>query len=371
MKQADEGRRLLQEACQAPKVSAERVMECAKRYEPLINTILLSCQIQPEQARLDERLVFEWLSGIEGSQQAQAYGSEALMYDLCMTIATEGLGHALMATEHSLAGDFAAACRCYAAAAGVWAHLSDDLLPKWIAKGASVDKAQLPIECHGAMAKALCDLFQTNGQQMAVATMLMKPGTPNYSLLAKLCLGVQQQLDAFIALLRREAFEPMQRLDKDFLTLVALQIAVHEGLSVYFQARAYWEKQEHGLAIAFLSEAGAVLKTRSHIASRGVPDVSRINALKAIQPDLDDFRNHIQYLLLCWEKDNQTVYFEAVPQAAPSGKKLLEGHCMNKVTLFELQRIEPVLLKLPEGTLHRSDSDLARELQEHWNCGGD
>lgn len=370
MKQADEARRLLQEACRASPISAERVIECAQRYEPLIHTILLSCQIQPEQARLDEKLVFEWASGVDAA--AQAFGSEAIMYDLCMTVATTGLGHALAATEHSLAGDFAAASRAYAAAAGVWSCLSGDVLPKWIAKGSSVDQAQLlPSECHGAMAKALCGLFQTNGQQMAVATLLMKPGTPNYSLLAKLCLGIQQQLDAFIALLRREAFDHMQRLDKDFLTLVALQIAVHEGLTLYFQARACWEKQEYGLAIAFLSEAGMALRTRTNIASRGVPDVSRITALKAIQPDLDDFRSHIQYLLACWERDNQSVFFEAVPQSVPSGKKLAEGHCMNKITPFELQVIEPVLLKLPEGALQRSDSDLARELQEHLNCGGD
>lgn len=375
MKQADEGRRLLQEACRASHVSAERVLECAQRYEPLIHTILLSCQVQPEQARLDEKLVFEWISGIERSssqqQQQQAFASEALLYDLCMTVATAGLGHALQATEHSLAGDFAAASRAYAAAAGVWAYLSDDLLPKWIAKGASVDTAQLPTECHNEMAKAVCALFQTNGQQMAVATLLMKPGIPNYSLVAKLCLGIQQQLEAFIALLRRNAFDPMQRLDKDFLTLVALQIAVQQGLTLYFQARACWHNQEYGLAIAFLSEAGAALKTRSTIASHGVPDVSRITALQAIQPDLDDFRKHIQYLLVCWEKDNQSVFFEAVPQSVPSGRKLSEGHCMNKATLFELQVVEPVLLQLPDGALQRSDSDLARELQEHLNCGRD
>ncbi|GAX10782.1 hypothetical protein FisN_13Lh386 [Fistulifera solaris] len=369
MKQADEARRLLHEACCASKVSAERVMECAQRYEPLINTILLSCQIQPEQARLDEKLVFEWVSGVEASTQAQAFASEAILYDLCMTVATTGLGQALLATENSIAGDFAASSRAYAIAAGVWAFLSDDLLPKWIAKGSSVDATKLPSECHGAMAKALCLLFQTNGQQMAVATLLMKPGTPNYSLLAKLCLGVQQQLDGFIALLRREAFDSMQRLDKDFMTLVALQIAVHEGLTLYFQARACWENQEYGLAIAFLSEAGIAMKTRSSIASRGVPDVNRVVALKAIQPDLEGFRNHIQFLLSCWEHDNQSVFFEAVPQSVPSGKKLADGHCMNKKTLFELQPIEPVLLKLPDGALQRSDSDLARELQEQLNFG--
>jgi hypothetical protein len=42
---------------------------------------------------------------------------------------------------------------------------------------------------------------------------------------------------------------------------------------------------------------------------------------------------------------------------------------MLKKTDYKLDEVEPVLLKLPEGALLRSDSDLARELQERLNCG--
>jgi len=117
MLHADDFRKLLQEACDADKVSAERVVKEARRYTPLIHSILTSCKVQPENARLDEKLMFEWTSGIESSnnsnnnssnnkkkgnaasagQTAKSFVSEAIMYDLTMSIACEGLGRAASA----------------------------------------------------------------------------------------------------------------------------------------------------------------------------------------------------------------------------------------------------------------------------------
>ena len=57
MLNANDARVLLKEACTAKKISAERVIADARRYQPMINTILISCKVQPEQARLDEKLV--------------------------------------------------------------------------------------------------------------------------------------------------------------------------------------------------------------------------------------------------------------------------------------------------------------------------
>jgi hypothetical protein len=294
------------------------------------------------------------------------------MYDMVMTIAAEGLGRAGSAADNSIAGEFAAASRDYAAAAGIFHFLAEDQLPKWISKGSKVDNDELPSECHSAMAKALKILFMANGQQMAVATVLVKPGTPNYGLLAKLCLGISEKLEDFIALMRREAFNQMSRLDKDFLTLTAFQIAVHKSLSLYFQARALWEKAEHGIAIALMSEATVALRTRENAASRGLPDVSKTPALKPLLNDLQDLREHMSLVLQTWEKDNTSVYFEGVPQHVPAGKKLQEGIQMNKMEEYKLEDVEPVLLFMPEGTpnkLERSDSDLARELQAKFNLG--
>lgn len=365
MLQAEDARGRLQEACNAAKISAERIIADSKRYQPLIHTILLSCKVQPEQARLDEKLLFTWTSGVE--HNGKHFQSEAIMYDLVMTVVCEGLGRAASATEFSVAGAFADAAREYQKAAGVFHFLAEDQLPKWISKGAQVDDEQLPTECHAPAARALRLLFFANGQQMAVATVLIKPGTPNYGLLAKLTLGIAEQLDEFVSLMRREAFHQMSRLDRDFFTLVTFQLNVHRSLSLYFQARAHWEKDEHGIAIAFLSEATVALRTRETDVAPGVPDVTRTAALRPLQGDLQDLRDHMKILLQVWEQDNNRVFFEKVPQHVPAGSKLQEGLRMNKMEPYQLEEVEPILLHMPDGMLQRSDSDLARELQRQLN----
>lgn len=318
-------------------------------------------------ARLDQKLVFEWMSGIE--DKPKSFVSEALMYDLTMAIACEGLGRAAAATENSITGEFAAASRHYAAAAGIFDFLHADHLPKWISKGSNVDESKLPSECHPSTAKALRLLFQANGQQMAVSTVLIKPGTPNYSLLAKLTLGIAEILEDFTAYLRRECLESQNRMDKDFFTLVAFQMGVHRALSLYFQARAAWDGMDYGIAIALMSEATVTLKTRETVGARGLPDISRTPALMVLKQDLQDLRSHCTKVLREWEKDNNSVFYNAVPQHVPAGKKLQEGVKMNRMEAYKLEEAEPYLLVVPEGELQRSDSELARELQERLNAG--
>jgi BRO1-like domain len=367
MANADDARKRLTDAVAATTVSAERVVADAIRYQPMIHSILLSCKVQPEQARLDERLIFEWKSGIE--EKPDSFRSEAMMYDLVMTCVSEGLGYAVGATEKSISGDFAAANRDYAAAAGIFDSLAEDHLPKWIAKGSNVDESRLPSECHPSMAKALKVLFMANGQQMAIATTLMKLGVPNYGLVAKLCMGVSEQLEEFIGITRREASLQLTRLDPNFLTLVTLQINVHKSLALYFHSRSAWELDDYGVAIALLSEATVALRQRDHAAAHGIPDVKTIPALSSLAGDLKDLRGHMALLLRSWEKDNSSVYFTGVPQQVPVEKKLKEGIQMKKVIDYKLQEAEPYLLTLSEHEMKRSDSELARELQRRLNTG--
>ena len=315
-------------------------------------------------------MIFDWISGVENTEKT--FNSEAIMYDLSMCIVCEGLGKAGVATETSVAGEFAAASREYAAAAGIFSFLADDHLPKWVARGTKVGEDDLPVECCVDTAKGLSMLFKANGQQMAVATVLIKPGTPNYSLLAKLCLGIQEQLDAYIVHMREKAFKQMARIEKDFFTLVTFQIQLQKSLSLYFYARHLWE-QEHnyGLAIAMLSEATLELKVRDAASSQGMPDVAKIPALKALHNDLIDLRGHMNLLLKTWEKDNSSVYFEPVPQVVPADKRLDKGVHLNKEEKYRVNDVEPLLLSLTEDAMKRSDSDLARELQERLNSGLD
>jgi len=370
MLKADNHRNKLLEAVLSDRVSHERVVAEARRYQPYIHQILVSCKFQPEMARLDERLVFEWMSGVESSKGY--FKSEAIMMDLTMCILCEGLGKAGVATESSMAGEFAAASREYAAAAGIFQFLGDDHLPKWIARGTKTNEDDLPVECCTSTAKGLSILFQANAQQMAIATVLVKPGTPNYSLLAKLCLGVEEQLEEFIGHMRKEAFKQMSRIEKDFFTLVNVQITLQKALSYYFQARSIWDQGDYGLAIAILSEATVFLRTEDASSQkRGIPDVAKIASLSALIGDLNLLRSHMGLLLREWEKDNSNVFFETVPRSVPSDKKLQKGVRLNKLDKYHFADADPVLLSLPENALVRTDSELARELQEKINMGED
>jgi len=368
MLKADDQRKKLLDAVLSDKVSHERVVAEARRYQPYIHQILVSCKFQPEMARLDERLVFEWMSGVETNKDY--FKSEAIMMDVTMCILCEGLGKAGVATEASMAGEFAAASREYAAAAGIFQFLAEDHLPKWIARGSKTKEADLPVECCTSTAKGLSILFQANAQQMAIATVLIKPGTPNYSLLAKLSLGVEEQLEEFISHMRKEAFSQLSRIEKDFFTLVNFQITLQKSLCYYFHARSIWDKGDYGLAIAVLSEATVYLRTEDISSSkRGMPDVAKIPSLQALIGDLNDLRSHLGSLLREWEKDNSNVFFETVPRSVPTDKKVNQGVRLNKVEKYYFADADPVLLSMPENALVRTDSDLARELQEKINMG--
>jgi len=43
-----------------------------------------------------------------------------------------------------------------------------------------------------------------------------------------------EKVEDFVALLRHEALEQMNRFDKDVLTVVTFQTHIHEALSLYF-----------------------------------------------------------------------------------------------------------------------------------------
>jgi BRO1-like domain len=305
------------------------------------------------------------------------------MFDMVMTVVCEGLGNAGLATEASVAGDFAAASRYYRAAAGVFHFLAHTQLPTWSAKGSNVSEETLPVECSVHVAEAMEKLFIANAQQMAVATVLIKPGVPNYGLLGKLCLGISDELDKFVTKLRKEAFKLLVRIDKDIFALISFQVALQKALSLYFQSRALWEKGEYGIAISLLSQATVELKNQKSGTGTGVPDVNANKTLKPLATELTDLRDHMNKLLHSWEKDNSSVYFEHVPQQVPADKKLQEGLVMGKMEPYTLVEVEPVLLILPgEGgdgggasrarpAVARSDSDIARDLQRRLNEGLD
>mmetsp|Transcript_42922 Transcript_42922/g.43516 ORF Transcript_42922/g.43516 Transcript_42922/m.43516 type:complete len:280 (-) Transcript_42922:82-921(-) len=260
--------------------------------------------------------------------------------------------------------------------------------------GSSVEEKDLPVEVTIGFCKGFKILFLAMAQQMAVATTLMKVGTPNYSVLAKLCMGIADQIEEGVTIMRSKAGLQMQKIDKTFFTLLTCQINMQRSFSSYFLARCLWDKDEYGVAIAMLNDARIGIKTRYTATSRGLPEIDPKSPLRSLLCDLDKARAHMDFVMRVWEKDNSTVYFERVPTSVPQGKKLAAGVNLMKAVSYSLEdNIEPLPLsvpgKLPSAVspaglqsldppppppydaLKKSDSDLARELQEKLNAGED
>lgn len=372
----------------------EAVSNAAQEYLPHIHSILTSCKVQSENAQLDQRLLFQWSSGLERKpvekkkkkkqdSSGGAFTSEALMFELVMVLASHALGTAGMACDESVEGNFAAAGRGFKKAAGVMRYLAENQLPQWIAKGSanSTKEDSMPSETNVGVCSAMSTFFLAVAQQMAVATVLIKPGTPNWSLLAKLTLGVAEQMEDFIKNLRAESATHMTRIDPGFLTLVTFQTNLYrEALCPYFLARATWDlHDEYGLAIAMLNEARQGLKTRDSAVSKGLPELGS-TALRTLEKDLVEFRQHVQTLLTSWESDNSRVYFTRVPTTVPEDRKIAKGVHMMKPDDYALAEAQLVHLGplVETGTdaaaasaasTEDSDEALARAMQERLNRG--
>jgi len=360
-------------------VAYESVATAAKNYLPSVNRILITCKVQPEVARLDEKLVFEWCSGIE--HEKKYFKSEALMYELVMTVGCEAMAKAGSACDYSIDGEFAASSREFQAAAGMFQRLATDQLPKWISRGSSVEQKDIPLESRVGVCEAFKTLFLAIAQQMAVATVLIKPGVPKYSLVGKLCLGIADQMETFVSVMRSKAPESMEKIDNNLFTLITFQINLHKGLSNYFMARGIWETHaDYGLAIAMMNGAIQLIKTREHSGMEGLPEIKK-TPLQSLSKDLTDLRAHMALVLREWEKDNSQIYFSRVPRTIPEEKKLQKGLVMVKPTPYDIEEVEPALLILPSARAslgrpiappppaHNSDEEYARELQRRLNMG--
>jgi len=268
-----------------------------------------------------------------------------MMYELVMTIASNAMGRAIAGCQERNIGDYAAASRQFKAAAGVMQYLAEDQIPKWTSRSGDSHSIELPSEAKLESCGAFKTLFLAVGQQMAVATALSKPGSPNWSLLAKLCLGISEQMTLFVSTMSSTASLGMAKIDPFLFALARFQIKFQSALSLYFLARSVWEsKVSPGLAIAMLTEAIALMKGQDYYNKEGLPKMDQKN----LTEDATQLRKHMKDLVKSWERDNSSIFFESVPSAVPENAKLRQGLFMMKPEPYSLtDDVEPVLLMLP------------------------
>ena len=236
------------------------------------------------------------------------------MYELVLVLATLALSESNLGCDACMEGKFPEASRQFSKTAGVFKLLGTDIVPNWMANSvqhAEMDKKSLA-ETRVGVCVAFTSLFMAMSQQMAVATILVKPGTPNFALVGKLCMGIAEDLDSFVSTLRSKSPVHMSRMDPSFLTLITFSTNVQRASSLYFLARSLWNDAEYGVAISALSEATVAMRTRTSPTGRGVPEIEPNGPLQSLLVEVNGFRQHMAELLKSWEKDNQLVYFEKV-----------------------------------------------------------
>lgn len=193
------------------------------------------------------------------------------MFELVLSLTTYALCESNLACDLSVGGDFAQSLKKLTKATGIFQFLGETLLPDWMAKSkqhAELEKESLA-ETRVGVSVAFTSLHMAMSQQMAIATILVKPVEPNYSLLGKLCLGVAVELESFVSTMRSMSALHMARMESGFLTFITFQINVQRGLGLYFLSRNLWNSGEHGVAIAALSESTVAMRTRTSPTGRG------------------------------------------------------------------------------------------------------
>jgi len=170
------------------KIDGGIAANAADEYLPCIRQLLLSCEVQPDGAMLDEKLEFCWQSSLENPKSRK---SEALMFEVGMAVATKAAGHVSKGVDKSVDGEFDVACNQFRIAAGVMDHLANVHLPQWISLGSSVQLIDLPSEVVAPCCEGFRSLYLAHAQQMAIAKH-MQGAKVNYSILSKLCLGCSE-----------------------------------------------------------------------------------------------------------------------------------------------------------------------------------
>lgn len=193
------------------------------------------------------------------------------MFEVVLSLATYALSESNIGCDSCVDGDFPKASRQFAKTAGIFQYLGEDVLPNWMAN--SLQHADMENETLAETRVGVClamqHLYVGMSQQMAVATVLAKPGSPNYALLGKLSSGISEELEAFVSTFRSKSPVHLSRIDASFLTLVTFLINIHRSLSLYFLGRSLWLNDEYGVAIAAMSEATVAARTRTSPTSRG------------------------------------------------------------------------------------------------------
>lgn len=122
-----------------------------------------------------EPISFSWMSGVECNQtkKSKYFDSEALMFELVLSLQTYALCESNLGCDSSVSGEFGQALKKFTTATGIFQFLGQDLLPEWMAKSkqhAEMEKESLA-ETRVGVSVALTNLHMAMSQVSANSSM--------------------------------------------------------------------------------------------------------------------------------------------------------------------------------------------------------
>lgn len=317
-------------------VSTALVLQKAERYLPSLCGLACALTNQP-RLHLNEPLNFKWTSSLRKTKH-KTTGSRKMYLDwdfkfeLVMTLNTLGLGYARRASEvlYSGAGggqpdeDLKLAALLLRKAAGVFTHLADTEIPRWV----GVADRETAVECNHNIAKALSIVCLALAQQLTIKKALadgMKKG-----IVAKLSAEVCHMLENALSLAK---MYPNQRLvNKHFLKYLELQITMNKAVCGRLLAASHYEQEKLGHAVSYARLAYDTIQT--------IKPFKEANPLFPYTREVQAVQNDVGHVFRLYNMQNNHVWVQKEVDSRVLG--LPEGKSVVK--------IEPFLLPEPEYT---------------------
>lgn len=317
---ADEARRAVVDSVCSRSSSDEACAGALERYLSLVRNIASSFQSSAAASYTDDfgqdasaLFTFRWRSGLSREnkyQVARGLYAEASMAMAGLAFAKARMAIALAQKESP---DLKLSAQILCEAAGVLDALSRPHRPagEGPAGGATFDTGA-PLETSEAFCEGIRDVIMSAAHRVTLAKAI--DGGASNALRARLCAGYAATLDGAINNMRARAGVEFEKLRPELRSCLAFHLAAGNGLMWYFQALADEEAARGGAAVHAVRRAAQYLRERPGPTSHGHPPLDGV--LEDLRRPMDALQELVREAEERIEHDNNTVYFDAVPESA-------------------------------------------------------
>jgi len=283
------------------------VFTAIERYLPHLFGLVVSVE-ENSKLRLNSPLKFSWSSSFDNKAKPHLFHCYTYRFEVIMVCILFGYAHINKARElMETCGDAVSgssfdeaskkAVQLLRTAAGIFDYVATRELPRWT----DLPKA-LPLEINAAICNALIDYCCACAQMITMKKGVIT-GTSN-AVLAKLAADVANKCESFYVTFRKlpEYKEDLFTPFKNFLSSLN---GLMRATMYKFLGQAEYEKENYGVAVAYLNASKEALKSLS-TSTNGTP-------LARFQREFEEGKADIEHIDRMYTNENNHIYFKPVP----------------------------------------------------------